>query len=91
MRVSNCDRCHEFNQKFFEKHGISLEKIGYVCTDSAPAMYGCKSGFVALLKNMNSNLIIIHCILHRYALMRKTLPDNLEEVISSVVHIVNFI
>ena len=60
-------------------------------TDGTLAMLGCKSGFVALLKNMNPNLIIIHCILHRYALMSKTLPDNLKEVMDSLVHIVNFI
>ena len=60
--------------KFLEKHDISLEKIGFVYTDGALAVLGCKSWFVALLKNMNPSLIIIHCILHRYALMSKTLP-----------------
>ena len=50
---------------FFKKHDIPLlEKIGFVCTDGAPAMLGCKSGFVTLLKEMNPNLVIIHCILH---------------------------
>ena len=76
---------------FFEKHDIPLEKIGFVCTDGASTMLGCKSGFVTLLKETNPNLVIIHCILHRYALMSKTLPDNLKEVMDSAVHIVNFI
>ena len=40
---------------------------------------------------MNPNLIILHCILNRYALISKTLPDNLKEVMDSVVHIVKFI
>ena len=62
-----------------------------MCIDGAPAMLGCKSGFVTLLKEMNPNLVIIHCILHRYALMSKTLLDNLKEVMDSAVHIVNFI
>ena len=57
---------------FFEKHDIPLEKIEFVCTDKALAMLGCKSGFVTLLKEMNPNLVTIHCILHRYALMSKT-------------------
>ena len=60
-------------------------------TDGTPAMFGCKSGFMALLKNINPNLIIIHCTLHQCALMSKTLPDNLQKVMDSVVHIVNFI
>ena len=71
---------------FFGKHDIPLEKIGFACTDGALAMLGCKLGFVTLLKEMNSNLVIIHCILHRYALMSKTLPDNLKEVMDSAVH-----
>ena len=75
---------------FFEKRSIPLEKIGYVCTDGAPAMLGCKSGFVHL-KNPNPNVIVIHCKLHLHALMSKTLPDNLKEVMDSVVYIVNFI
>ena len=54
-------------------------------------MLGCKSGFVTLLKEMNPNLVIIHCILHRYALMSKILLDNLKKVMDSAVHIVNFI
>ena len=33
-----------------------------VYTDGAPFMLGCKSGFMVLLKEMNPNLVIIHCI-----------------------------
>ena len=46
---------------------------------------------MTLLKEMNPNLVIFHCILHRYALMSKTLPDNLKEAMDSTAHIVNFI
>ena len=45
---------------FFKKHDIPLEKTGFVCTDEAPAILDCKSGFVVLLKEMNPNLVIIH-------------------------------
>ena len=81
---------------FFEKHDIPLEKIKFVCTDGALTMLGCKSGFVALLKEMNPNLVTTHCICidrqntAQYALMSKTLPNNLK-VINSAFHIVNFI
>ena len=75
---------------FFEKHDILFEKIGFVCTDGAPAMLGCKLGFVALLKEMNPNLVIIYCISHQYELMSKTLQDNFKEVMDSAVHIVNY-
>ena len=74
---------------FFEKH-IFLEKIGcwyHVCTDGAVAIPGCKLGCVDLKKHESK----LNCILHRYALMSKILPDNSKEVIDSVVHIANFI
>ena len=62
-----------------------------MCTDGAPDVLGCRSGFVALLKEMNPYLVIIYCILQQYALMSKTLSDNLKKVMDSAVHIVNFI
>ena len=74
---------------FFEKY--DFEKIEFVCIKGAPAMLGCESGFVALLKEMNPNLVIIHCILHRYALMSKTLPENLKKGMDFAVYIINFI
>ena len=76
---------------FLKKHDIPLEKNGFVCTDGALAMLGCKLGFVALLKEINLNLVIIYCILYQYALTNTTLPDNLKKVMDSAVHIVNFI
>ena len=39
-----------FIKDFFGKHYILVEKIGYVSIDSAPAMLGCKLGFVAQQK-----------------------------------------
>jgi hypothetical protein len=32
---------------FFEEHGIEWENLCAVCTDGAPAMLGCRSGFQA--------------------------------------------
>jgi hypothetical protein len=34
---------------FFEEHGIEWKNLRVVCTDGAPAMLGCRSGFQALL------------------------------------------
>jgi hypothetical protein len=32
---------------FFEEHGIEWKNLRAVCTDGAPAMLGCRSGFEA--------------------------------------------
>ena len=33
----------------------------------------------------------IHCMIHRYALASKTLPSSLQEVLESVIKIVNYV
>ena len=66
-----------------------------VCTDGAPAMLGCCSGFQTLVKEKSPNAIGTHCILHRQALMVKTMPNKLSCVlttfIKAVIKAVNFI
>ena len=62
-----------------------------VCTDGAPAMLGCRSGFQTLVKEKSPNAIGTHCILHRQALMVKTMPDKLSCVLTTVIKAVNFI
>ena len=35
---------------YFHKNGMKWEKIVGVCTDGAPAMPGCRSGFITRIK-----------------------------------------
>ncbi len=50
-----------------------------------------RSGFPALGKNTTPHVTVTHCILHRHALMTKTLPENLNSAMTLVVRAVNFI
>ncbi|KAM4697851.1 zinc finger BED domain-containing protein 5-like [Rhinophrynus dorsalis] len=74
---------------FLEKHEISWEKVCGVCTDGAPAMLGCRSGFQRLVLNESPKVIGSHCMIHRQILSTKTLPQELQEVMKSVVSAVN--
>ena len=47
--------------------------------------------FVSKVKQMNFDVQITHCFLHREALMAKTLPDDLKSVLDTAVKLVNFI
>ena len=76
---------------FFNAHEITLDMLGSICTDGAPAMLGNRSGFAALVKNVAPHVTVTHCILHRHALMMKTLPENLNSAMTLVVRAVNFI
>ena len=75
----------------FQKNHIPMETIGSICTDGAPAMLGNRSGFVSLIRNEVPDVIITHCILHRHALMSRTLPSSLQYIMNSCVKIINFI
>ena len=79
--------------EFFANHDIAdwSKKLGTICTDGAPSMLGNKSGFAGLVKAEAPHVAVTHCILHRHALASKTLPQNLKDVMSTVVQVVNFI
>lgn len=77
--------------KFSERHQVKWVKVGSVCMDEASAMIGNKSGFAGLEKARVPDLILKHCVLHRHALMAKTLPPHLNKVLSVWVQFINFI
>ena len=56
----------------FNKIDIQWKHVIGVCTDGAPAMLGCRSGFQTLVKEKSPNVVSTHCIIHRQALMVKT-------------------
>ena len=76
---------------FFDIEGLQWEKLCGVCTDGAPAMLGCKSGFQMKVKEKSPKVRRVHCMIHRYTLACKTLPNFLKKALNSVVKIVNII
>ena len=76
---------------FFKEHSIECEKLCGACTDGAPAMLGCKSGFQSLVKNVSPEVIGTHCMIHRQVLATKTLPEPFKEVLNRVIKAVNVV
>ncbi|XP_053431246.1 protein ZBED8-like isoform X2 [Nycticebus coucang] len=76
---------------FLKEHKISWEKVCGVCTDGAPAILGCQSEFQRLVLNESPKVIGTHCMIHRHILAMKTLPQELREVMKSIVSSVNFL
>ena len=54
-------------------------------------MLGYRSGILELAKKHNSNILGMHCMIHRQALVSKTLPDPLSVHLQTVINIVNFV
>ncbi|XP_015685817.1 protein ZBED8-like, partial [Protobothrops mucrosquamatus] len=76
---------------FLKEHKISWEKVCGVCTNGAPAILGCRSGFQRLVLNEAPKVIRTHCMIHSQILATKTLPQELQEVMKSVISSVNFV
>ena len=76
---------------FFHEECLQWENVCGVCTDGAPAMLGSRSGFQSRVKKLAPQAKGIHCMIHRYALASKTLPASLQEVLDSVIKIVNYV
>ena len=54
----------------------------------APAMIGCRSGFQTRIKQENSNIKTLHCMIYRQALADRTIPQELMCVLGDVVKMV---
>ena len=77
--------------EFFETEGLQWEKLCDICTGGASAMLGSKSGFQMKVEENSPQVKGVHYMIHRYALICKTLPSSLKNALSSVVKIVNFV
>ncbi|GFW45800.1 uncharacterized protein TNCV_4495211 [Trichonephila clavipes] len=54
-------------------------------------MTGHLKGFVADVKELNEDILVTHCFLHREALVTKFLPSDLKIVLEQCVKMVNYI
>ncbi|XP_029461803.1 protein FAM200B [Rhinatrema bivittatum] len=85
------DLFKSFTELAKEKN-LPMDKLILVCTDGAPCMVGKNRGFVALLREHEKRPILsFHCILHQEALCAQMCGEQLGEVMSLVIQVVNFI
>ncbi|GFY25957.1 SCAN domain-containing protein 3 [Trichonephila clavipes] len=76
---------------YLEEIKVSWKSCIGICIDGAPAMTGHLKGFVAHVKELNEDILVTHCFLHREALVTKFLPSNLKIVLEQCVKMVNYI
>lgn len=78
--------------EFANEKNLPMDKLISVCTDGAPCMVGKNRGFVALLREQeNRPILSFHCILHQEALCAQMCDKQLDDVMSLVIRVVNFI
>jgi len=76
---------------FQQKEDINWENCVSLCTDGAPAMLDARQGFTARFKEVNPNVQVGHCLIHRENLAAQHLSRDLSAVMQEVVDVVNFI
>ena len=74
----------------FTNNGLTWSMVSAVCTDGALAMMGCNFGLRGLIKGDAPHITITYCMLHKHALVSKTLPSSLADVLKIVVETVNY-
>ena len=85
------EEIYRVTSEYLEQGGLSWKNCISICTDGAAAMTGNVKGFISRIKAQNQNVRTTHCFLHREALVAKTLPKDLSDVLDGAVDIVNFI
>ena len=75
----------------FQAEDLQWENVCGVCKDGALAMLGSKSGWQSRVKKLASQEKGIHGMIHRYSITSKTLHISLQEVLESVIKIVNYV
>ena len=60
-----------------------------VCNNGCPSVHGKNKRFVAYMPQKTPNAIIVHCIIHREALVTKPLPKDLQNVMNQASQVVN--
>ena len=77
--------------EYFHEKDMKWEKFVGVCTDGAPAMLGCPSGFIARIKQNNPDVVGTQCVIHRQTLASVTLPAAMKNKLAIIIRIENFI
>ncbi len=85
------DELFKIIDSYLTEAGIKWEDCLGICTDGAQTMAGKRGGLQALIKRVAPKALWTHCIIHREALASRQLSPTLNDVLSEVVIVVNYI
>jgi hypothetical protein len=77
--------------EYLHENGLQWKDCIGVCTDVASLMTGKVRGFMAKVQEVNPEIRFDHCLIHCEAIVAKTLPVFLKNVLDEVIKIVSFI
>ena len=68
-----------------------MKNITSCAADGAPNIMGNKNGCLKLMKDVNPEMILVHCVIHRENLVAKNISPVLNEALHSIRKCVNAI
>ncbi|KAE8298233.1 Zinc finger MYM-type protein 6 [Larimichthys crocea] len=90
-RRATAEELFKLLDDYFTEHELNWGNCLGFCSDGAQTMAGKRNGLRALIKRAAPNAEWTHCVIHREALASKHLSPELNEVLTAVVDVVNFI
>lgn len=88
---ATADELFKIMDSYFKEHGLKWENCVGFCSDGAQTMAGSRNGLQALIKRVVPDAHWMHCVIHREALASRQLSPELNDVLTEVVSVVNFI
>nr|XP_055067936.1 zinc finger BED domain-containing protein 5-like [Misgurnus anguillicaudatus] len=88
---ATADELFKILDSYLIEHDLKWENCLGFCSDGAQTMAGRRKGLQALIKRVAPKAQWTHCVIHREALASKQLSSELNEVLTDVVGMVNFI
>jgi len=74
---------------FFKLNELDWGELIGCTTNGAPSVLERKSWFTAHVKAVSPNATVVHCVIHRFALCAKVLPQNMLLCLHRVIKLVN--
>ena len=78
-------------KNYFDVNNMPMKNITYCAADGAPNMMSKKNGCLKLMKDVNPETILVHCVIHRENLAAKNISPVLNEALHSIIKSVNVI
>jgi hypothetical protein len=76
--------------QYLRENGLQWKYCVIVCADGASSVTSEVRGFVVKVRELNPEMRFDHCLIHREAIVAKTSPGVLNNMLDEVIRTVNF-
>ncbi|GFQ86541.1 SCAN domain-containing protein 3 [Trichonephila clavata] len=74
---------------FSDSNNIPMKNITSCASDGIPIMMGKENGYLKLMKEENSNMLLVHCVIHRENLVAKYISPVVNVIFNLAIKCIN--